>query len=319
MWRNYLTVGLRALTRNRTYAFINVFGLALGLAACLLLLVYVRYETTYENWQEGSDRVFQVQATWHEVGQPLHAFDIAKLEEQRIVVRRAGKDEKLKTLDGVERKLDETMLVIADAKRPVALAGVMGGEDSEISQQTTDVLIESAYFNPESVRQTARKLGMDTEASRRFERGADRENVVRAQTRCVELICEIAGGVATEDSIDVHPGTAPEVNIEFHPARVEALTSLQVPESEMERIFKSLGFVQNHQTPAVRRFTRPTWRVDVELEEDLVEEVARHWGYDKIASELPPTSLSGEYQQREMKQRALRRSFKAMGFDEAIN
>ncbi len=188
----------------------------------------------------------------HEVGQPLHAFDLAKLAEQRIVVRRAGKDEQLKTLDGVERKLDETMLVIADAKRPVALAGIMGGEDSEISQQTTDVLIESAYFNPDSVRQTARKLGMDTEASRRFERGADRENVVRAQTRCVELICEIAGGVATEDSIDVHPGTAPEVNIKFHPARVEALTSLRVPEPDMDRILKSLGFVQTDQTPAVR-------------------------------------------------------------------
>ena len=255
----------------------------------------------------------------HEVGQPLHAFDLAKLAEQRIVVRRAGKDEQLKTLDGVERKLDETMLVIADAKRPVALAGIMGGEDSEISQQTTDVLIESAYFNPDSVRQTARKLGMDTEASRRFERGADRENVVRAQTRCVELICEIAGGVATEDAIDVHPGTEPEVNIKFHPARVEALTSLRVPEPDMDRILKSLGFVQTDQTPAVRQFTRPTWRVDAELEEDLVEEIARHWGYDKIASELPPTSLSGEYQQREMKQRAFRRALKAMGFDEAIN
>lgn len=255
----------------------------------------------------------------HEVGQPLHAFDLAKLLEQRIVVRRARKGEQLKTLDGVERKLDETMLVIADAKLPVALAGIMGGEDSEISSSTTDVLIESAYFNPDSVRQTARKLGMDTEASRRFERGADRESVLRAQTRCVELICEIAGGTATEDAIDVHPGTEPEVNIQFHPARVEALTSLRVPEPDMERILTSLGFVRAEQSPTTRHFTRPTWRVDVELEEDLVEEIARHWGYDKIGSELPPTSSSGEYQQREMKQRSMRRAFKAMGFDEAIN
>src|SRR5438876_3970471 len=130
----------------------------------------------------------------HELGQPLHAFDLAKLAEQRIVVRRAAAGEKIKTLDGIERRLDTNMLVIADAKRPVAVAGVMGGEDSEISTQTTDVLIESAYFNPDSVRRTARTLGMDTEASRRFERGADYDGVLRVQERCIELISEVAGG-----------------------------------------------------------------------------------------------------------------------------
>lgn len=255
----------------------------------------------------------------HETGQPLHAFDFAKLAGRRIVVRRAAKGEQLKTLDGVERKLDETMLVIADAERPVALAGIMGGEDSEISQQTTDVLIESAYFNPDSVRQTARKLGMDTEASRRFERGADRENLLRAQTRCVELICEIAGGLATEDVIDVYPTKEPELRIDFHPARVEALTSLQVPEPEMDRILNGLGFERTNATANTRQFKRPSWRVDVELEEDLVEEVARHWGYDKIGSALPATSLSGEYTPHEMKLRSLRRALKGMGFHEAIN
>ena len=255
----------------------------------------------------------------HELGQPLHAFDLAKLTEQRVVVRRAAKGEHLKTLDGVDRKLDDTMLVIADGKRPVALAGIMGGEDSEISNQTTDVLIESAYFNPESVRQTARKLGMDTEASRRFERGADRENVLKAQTRCVELICEIAGGVATVDAIDVYPQREPEIQISFSPARVSELTSLSVPEQHMDRILRGLGFVQSEAIGAAKQYTRPSWRVDVELEEDLVEEVARHWGYDKIGSELPPTSLSGEYQEREMKLRSLRRALKAMSFDEAIN
>ena len=255
----------------------------------------------------------------HEMGQPLHAFDFAKLAEQRIVVRRAAKNEKLKTLDGVERKLDETMLVIADAQKPVALAGIMGGEESEISFRTTDVLIESAYFDPDSVRQTARKLGMDTEASRRFERGADRENVLRAQTRCVELICEIAGGTATEDAIDVHPGAAPALNIDFHPARVEALTSLKVPDAEMDRILGGLGFTPTQKTSDSKTFTRPSWRVDVEIEEDLVEEIARHWGYDKIGSELPPTSLSGEYQLREMKLRSLRRALRAQSFDEAIS
>lgn len=255
----------------------------------------------------------------HETGQPLHAFDFAKLAGRRIVVRRAAKGEQLKTLDGVERRLDETMLVIADAERPVALAGVMGGEDSEISQQTRDVLIESAYFNPDSVRQTARKLGMDTEASRRFERGADRENLLRAQTRCVELICELAGGVATEDVIDVYPAKVPEVIIDFLPARVEALTSMRVPEPEMDRILTTLGFERTNAAGETRQFKRPSWRVDVELEEDLVEEVARHWGYDKIGSELPPTSLSGEYTLHELKLRSLRRALKGMSFHEAIN
>jgi phenylalanyl-tRNA synthetase beta chain len=260
----------------------------------------------------------------HEFGQPLHAFDLARLTEGRIVVRRATSGEKIKTLDGVERTLEPDMLVIADAERPVAVAGVMGGEDSEISDQTKDVLIESAYFNPDSVRQTARALGMDTEASRRFERGADFGGVIRAQERCVELICELAGGVATENTIDVVRETPQERRIVFHFARVEALTSLRVAESEMLRILRGLGFVSAPETGAgdaegAMTFIVPTWRIDVEREEDLVEEVARHTGYDRIGSELPPARSAGEYQPNELKRRALRRSFAAGGYDEAIN
>ncbi|HEX4899019.1 MAG TPA: hypothetical protein VFV61_00720, partial [Pyrinomonadaceae bacterium] len=149
--------------------------------------------------------------------------------------------------------------------------------------------------------------------------GADRENVLCAQTRCVELICEIAGGAATEDAIDVYPNKEPQASIEFDPARVEALTSLRVPESEMERILTGLGFEATNVAAGARRFKRPSWRVDVEREEDLVEEIARHWGYDKMGSELPPTVLSGEYQHDELKLRSLRRVLKGMGFDEAIN
>jgi phenylalanyl-tRNA synthetase beta chain len=256
----------------------------------------------------------------HEMGQPLHAFDLAKLAEHKIVVRRAQPGEKLKTLDGVERALDPQMLVIADANVPVALAGVMGGLDSEISQTTTDVLIESAYFNPDSVRRTARQLGMDTEASRRFERGADCENVLKAQARCIELICEIAGGVATENAIDVYPQPLSPVAVPFRPSRVESLTSLEVHTSEMVRILSALGFAQG-EMPEERglTFVVPSWRVDVSLEEDLVEEIARHTGYDKIKSELPPSEMSGEYQPTEMKRRALRRVLTNLGFDEAIN
>ena len=254
----------------------------------------------------------------HELGQPLHAFDLHRLSGRRIVVRRAAHGEKLRTLDGFDRELTDEMLVIADGEKPVALAGIMGGEDSEISIDTTDVLIESAYFDPNSVRRTARRLGMDTEASRRFERGADRVNVRDAQDRCVELICELAGGVATEDAIDVYPQPFVPRLIEFRAERVNELTSLTVKPEEMVRVLTGLGFKSDYFP--LERFTAevPSWRIDVEQEEDLVEEIARHSGYEKIASELPPSNIPGEYQPSEMQQRSLRRALNACGFDEAI-
>jgi phenylalanyl-tRNA synthetase beta chain len=255
----------------------------------------------------------------HELGQPLHAFDLARLSEQRIVVRRGRPDEKLRTLDGVDRELDSEMLVIADANKAVALAGIMGGEESEISVSTVDVLIESAYFDPDSVRKTARKLGMDTEASRRFERGADCENVLRAQSRCVELICEIAGGTATIDAIDVYPSPVQSRTVSLRPARVEGLTSISVSETEMLRILSALGFTKEAKNGNALTFAVPSWRGDVSREEDLVEEVARHTGYNKIGSELPPATMAGEYQPNEIKLRALRRAFSGRGYDEAIN
>ena len=255
----------------------------------------------------------------HELGQPLHAFDFHKLGGPRIVVRRATAGEKLKTLDGVERTLTNNMLVIADAERPVALAGVMGGEESEISSATTDVLIESAYFDPNSVRRTARALGMDTEASRRFERGADIEGVLQAQDRCIQLICELAGGIATEDRLDIYPRPFVSRTVSLRPQRVPELTSVSVEPAEIVRILTGLGFELVDNSTAKLNFKVPSWRIDVEQEEDLVEEVARHTGFDKIASELPPFSTSGEYQPTEMKQRLLRRALNAFGFDEAIN
>jgi phenylalanyl-tRNA synthetase beta chain len=156
---------------------------------------------------------------------------------------------------------------------------------------------------------------MDTEASRRFERGADCEGVLRAQQRCVELICELAGGVATEDAIDVYPQPLSERVVPLRPERVTELTSLTVEPAEIVRILTGLGFEEKEGSS----FKVPTWRIDVEQEEDLVEEVARHTGYDKIKSELPPSNSSGEYQPSEMKQRSLRRALNAFGFDEAIN
>ncbi len=255
----------------------------------------------------------------HELGQPLHAFDLAKLTEKRIIVRRAEKDETITTLDGVERNLDKEMLVIADAMRPVAVAGVMGGEDSEISNTTTDVLIESAYFNAASVRRTAKRLGLHTEASHRFERGTDPGGVLQAQKRCVAVICEIAGGAATEDALDIYPSRKNEKVVSLRPDRVEAITSLKVSSVEMVRILKSLGFDLSDDASGKLTFTVPSWRHDVAIEEDLIEEVARHTGFGRIGTELPPSSLSGEYHSTERSKRALRRSLSALGFDEAIN
>src|SRR6266576_3381854 len=202
----------------------------------------------------------------HELGQPLHAFDLAKLVSNRIVVRRAKKGETIKTLDGVDRNIDTEMLVIADADKAVALAGVMGGEDSEISNSTVDVLIESAYFDPSSVRRTARMLGLHTEASHRFERNTDLDGVLAAQERCVALICEIAGGTATEDAVDVYPNPAQARSTNLRPARVEAITSLKVDEREMKRILAGLGFQPRSGESTLLTYEIPSWRHDVTIE-----------------------------------------------------
>src|SRR5688572_29592111 len=194
----------------------------------------------------------------HELGQPLHAFDFEKLGGRRIVVRRATPGEKLTTLDGIDRTLTADVLVIADAEKPVALAGIMGGEDSEISTATKDVLIESAYFNPHSVRQTARQLGMDTEASRRFERGADPEGVLRAQQRCVELICELAGGVATDDAFDVYPKSFQPRVVNLRPERVKELTSLTVETKKINEILSGLGFEPAGEPDGQLKFNVPS-------------------------------------------------------------
>jgi phenylalanyl-tRNA synthetase beta chain len=271
----------------------------------------------------------------HEFGQPLHAFDLAKLTESKIIVRRARKGESIKTLDGVDRKLDDQMLVIADAQEAVAVAGVMGGEFSEISDTTTDVLIESAYFNAPSVRRTSKLLGLHTEASHRFERGTDPDGVLAAQERCTALICELAGGVATEDALDAYPKPLPIKSVTLRPARIEAVTSLRVDHAEVKRILAALGFAltdEGSEALAKGRlnpsadadgtdlsYIVPSWRHDVLIEEDLIEEVARHAGYDQIGSELPPATAAGELHPAEGRKRALRRSLAQSGYDEAID
>ena len=253
----------------------------------------------------------------HELGQPMHSFDLNKLAENRIVVRRARAGETIKTLDEVERKLDETMLAICDAEKPVAVGGVMGGFDSSITDETTDVLLEVAYFKRENIRQTSRKLKLSTEASHRFERGVDIENLVRASNRATELICEIAGGTA-EDFVDVYPTkfVPNEIESKDIQAAVERLTGLNVEENEILRILNQLGINSKDESQI---FVSPSWRHDIAIEEDLVEEVARIVGYDKIGEELPSAKSAGEYQPTEIRKFHLRQTLATLGFDEAIS
>jgi len=260
----------------------------------------------------------------HELGQPMHSFDLNKLAENRIVVRRARNGETIKTLDEVERKLDETMLVICDAEKPAAVGGVMGGFGSGITDETTDVLLEVAYFKRDSIRQTSRKLKLSTEASHRFERGVDIENLIRASNRATQLICELADGVAGE-FVDVYPTKTETKEIESNDIQfaVKRLTGLDVENAEILRILNALGIAAQDQLQIENRksqiFTAPTWRHDINIEEDLVEEVARIVGYDKIGEELPPAFGAGEYQPNEIRKFQLRQTLANQGFNEAIS
>lgn len=254
-----------------------------------------------------------------ELGQPMHAFDLSKLAQNRIVVRRAKTGETIKTLDEVERKLDDSMLAICDAEKPVAVAGIMGGFDSSISEATTDVLLEVAYFDRASIRATSRTLNLATEASYRFERGVDIENLKRASDRATGLIIELAGGDAAE-FVDVYPRRfeAKIIRSNDLSSSVKRLTGLDVSDKEIERILTALG-IESRSDEGERVYIAPSWRHDIEIEEDLVEEVARIVGYDKIEDRIPPATSSGSYQPWELRKKSLRQTLANHGFDEAIS
>ena len=234
-----------------------------------------------------------------EYGQPLHAFDYHKLNENRIVVRRAAEGERITTLDEYERKLTPDMLVIADAEKPVAVAGVMGGHETEITDSTCDVLLESAYFSPSSIRSTAKTMGLNTEASYRFERGADPENVIPALNRAAQLIAKLAGGTICKGIVDVYPGKQEPIQIQLCPERVNFILGTELETTEIEQILSQLGFgikmVQQEgrdqevapTEDSVFQVTVPSFRVDITREIDLIEEVARVYGYDNIPTTLP--------------------------------
>lgn len=223
-----------------------------------------------------------------EMGHPLHAFDHGKLGEGRIVVRRARDGETLTTLDGQKRKLTPDMLVIADASVPVAVAGVMGGADSEVDDRTRDILLESAWFEPSSVRRTARALGLGTEASYRFERGADPEVPPRALLRAAWLMLRLAGGEPVSPLLDVHPRPAVPRTIALRRRRMVSLIGAPVEDAFVEDILPRLGF-RVDRNGSGWSVIAPSHRPDVALEVDVIEEVARFYGYDRVRPALPGT------------------------------
>ncbi len=261
-----------------------------------------------------------------EYGQPLHAFDLDKLEEERIVVRRGRKGEHLVSIDGEDRILDENMLVIADAKQPCAIAGVMGGLDSEVGDDTTSLLLESAFFEPTCIRRTSKRLGLSSEASYRFERAVDWNMVIPASYRCARLILELAGGKVcgkmgmadTKDKKKIKSLSGKEMVFRF--SYCDRLLGKEVPRDAIEDILKKLQFNIKKKTKDKLTIQIPSFRLDVCREADLVEEVARCFGYNAFSPTLPLAPVKAPEPQaidREMIN-LIRRFLSTSGLDEAV-
>jgi phenylalanyl-tRNA synthetase beta chain len=254
-----------------------------------------------------------------EMGQPLHAFDFEKLRGGRIVVRRARPGERLMLIDGSQRDLQPDMLVIADAEEAVAVAGVMGGVDSEVTADTTTVLLESANFNGPSIRRTRQALKTETDASKRFEKGLSTHLPPIAAQRAVKFMVELADGRAAEGILDVAPGKTKDVRIELTQERLQRVLGIDVPPAEVRRVLEALGFGSRWMPPDHFIVRVPYWRTDVTIPDDVIEEVARIVGYD----EFPTTQLRGEIPRwqpepmRELRER-VRRLLVDAGLQEVI-
>jgi phenylalanyl-tRNA synthetase beta chain len=250
-------------------------------------------------------------------GHPQHAFDMDKVGGARIVVRRARPGERLTSIDGVDRKLDPSDLVIADADQPVAIAGVMGGQDSEVTDQTTRVILETAAFDPRSIFRTSRRHGLRSEASARFERGVDPNGADTASRLATALITEWAGGTAAGGSVDNYPAPVERESISLRPERARALLGVDLTADQMTDALGRLGLNPETLNGTIRT-TIPTFRVDLKAEEDLIEEVARVVGYDKIPTTLPAGSnRAGKLSREEKLVRRLRQALAGAGLFEA--
>src|SRR6202140_2769297 len=254
-----------------------------------------------------------------ESGKPTHVFDLDLLEERRLVIRKARAGETLKTLDGVERKLSTEDLVVADAKKPVGLAGVMGGFDTMITEKTKNILIESAWWDPVTVRRMSKRHGIHTDASHRFERGADFESTVASTNRVAELILASGGGTLVGDVIDVIARKLDLAPVELDLREVQRILGEKLSTIEISRILTRLGFAMLAGGEERYLVHIPSWRLDIEREIDVIEELARLHGYDKFSNTLP--AYSGEV--RELpdahKDARLRSGLLALGYNETIS
>jgi phenylalanyl-tRNA synthetase beta chain len=256
-----------------------------------------------------------------EMGKPTHVFDMDLLEGGKLIIRKAKRGEKLKTLDGVERTLTSEDLVVADAKKPVGLAGVMGGFDTMITDKTRNILIESAWWDPVTVRKTSRRHGMHTDASHRFERGADFESTVLSCDLVAGLILESGGGDLVGDVVDVMSRQIDLAPVVLRVSEVRRTLGASVEANEIFRILKKLGFtlIPEGQGDAQFRVQIPSWRLDVEREIDLIEEIARLHGYDKFENTLPAFNGAVVDLPHAAVDATLRTRALALGYNEAVS
>jgi phenylalanyl-tRNA synthetase beta chain len=255
-----------------------------------------------------------------ELGHPLHAFDYDRLGGHALRIRRARSGERVTTLDGQARTLADDMLVIADAANAQAIAGVMGGGHSEVSSSTRVVALESAYFQPASIRRTGKRLGLSTEASYRFERGADPEMPVMALARACQLLEQVGAGHVRPGWVDEYPGRRPATVLTLRLERVTAILGRAVAAGDIARILGGLGFgVDDSGSERAWRVTVPGWRGDVTREIDLIEEIARHDGYDRIPTTFPVLAAPPSHPDPRLdRDRLARRIAAAMGFSECV-
>jgi len=254
-----------------------------------------------------------------ETGKPTHVFDLDLLEGRRLMIRKARAGEKLKTLDGVDRPLTPEDLVVADAVKPVALAGVMGGYDTMITEKTRNILVESAWWDPVTIRRMSKRHGLHTDASHRFERGADFESTVPSTQRVAELILNSGGGKLVGGIIDVLARKLDLAPIELFRSEVTRILGKELSDFEVSRILVRLGFVLLPGPEGGYLVHIPSWRLDIEREIDLIEEIARLHGYDKFANTLPAYAGEVVDQAHAAKDTTLRDRLLALGYNETIS
>jgi phenylalanyl-tRNA synthetase beta chain len=254
-----------------------------------------------------------------EMGQPLHAFDFDQLEERRIVVRTSATGESFTTLDNIQRTLPENSLMICDGKKPVALAGIMGGLNSEVQPESRNILLESAYFDPMGIRRTSKKMGLSTEASVRFERGIDPNGSLRAAERAAALMVAMGGGVMVHEAIDNYPQRIESPRIHLRASRVNSILGTEISQQEVPAYLQRLGLEVAFGEKEAFWVTVPTFRVDLSREIDLIEEIARLHGFHRIPVTLPTGTVMAEKESPLLRAAPLaRRLLVGMGLREVI-